>query len=75
MSNVARSLEYAPRGLGREEAARYIGVGTSKFDQMVMDGRMPHPKTIDRRRVWDREALDMAFDNLPDEAPPANDWD
>jgi hypothetical protein len=26
---------YPPRGLNREEAARYIGVGATKFDEMV----------------------------------------
>lgn len=66
--------EIAPRGLGRELAARYIGVGLTKFDEMVLDGRMPHPKLIDRRKVWDRTALDMAFDALPSE-DPVNPWD
>jgi integrase/predicted DNA-binding transcriptional regulator AlpA len=55
-----------PRGLSREQAATYIGVGTSKFDEMVRDGRMPRPKTIDCRVVWDRCRLDAAFDDLPD---------
>lgn len=35
---------YPPRGLSREEAARSIGVGTTKFDEMVRDRRMPRPK-------------------------------
>lgn len=56
-----------PRGLSREEAAAYIGVGTTKFDALVADGRMPAPKRIDGRRVWDRLALDKAFAALPDE--------
>jgi hypothetical protein len=63
-----------PRGLHREEAAIYIGVGTSKFDQMVADGRMPQPKIIDARRVWDRHRLDIAFDELPDREV-RNPWD
>jgi len=67
-------LPLEPRGLQREVAARYIGVGLTKFDEMVRDGRMPGPKRVDGRKVWDRRALDMAFDSLPDETP-ANDWD
>lgn len=55
-----------PRGLSREEAAAYIGVSPGKFDQLVADGRMPPPKAIDGRRVWDRLALDRAFAALPD---------
>lgn len=61
------SISYPPRGLGREDAARYIGVGTSKFDELVKDGRMPKPKRLDGRTVWDRVALDMAFTDLPDD--------
>ena len=49
------------RGLSRDESADYIGVGTSKFDTMVADGRMPKPKRIDGRRVWDRRTIDRAF--------------
>lgn len=54
-----------PRGLSREEATAYVGVGSTKFDQMVTDGRMPRPKRIDGRRVWDRLRLDSAFAALP----------
>jgi excisionase family DNA binding protein len=54
--------------MSREEAARYVGVGTTKFDEMVADKRMPKPKRIDGRVVWDRIALDAAFSDLPQEA-------
>lgn len=56
----------APRGLSRTEAAAYIGVSASLFDVMVGDGRMPGPKRINARTVWDRRKLDAAFDVLPD---------
>ena len=67
-------LPIEPRGLQREIASRYVGVSPTKFDEMVADGRMPGPKRVDGRKVWDRRALDIAFDALPD-AAPANDWD
>lgn len=67
MTKMSDGLSYAPRGLSREEAARYIGVGTTKFDEMVADKRMPRPKKIDGRVVWDRIALDGAFSDLPSE--------
>jgi excisionase family DNA binding protein len=71
----ARQIEsnYPPRGLSREEAARYVGVGVTLFDEMVADGRMPKPKVINRRVVWDRLALDAHFTDLPDAAN--NVWD
>jgi len=53
------------RGLRRDEAAAYIGIGSSKFDEMVDDERMPRPRVIDRVRVWDKNELDFAFSNLP----------
>ena len=59
-------LSLPPRGLDRSEAAAYIGIGVTKFDVLVADGRMPAPKMIDARRVWDRLALDKAFAALPD---------
>lgn len=62
------AISYPPRGLSREEAARYIGIGPTKFDQMVADRRMPKPKKIDGRVVWDRIAIDAAFTDLPSEA-------
>jgi len=55
----------APRGLSRVAAAGYIGIGCSLFDEMVADGRMPKPKRINSRRVWDRIALDGALAALP----------
>jgi predicted DNA-binding transcriptional regulator AlpA len=54
-----------PRGLSRTDAASYIGVSTSLFDVMVKDGRMPQPKRINARTVWDKRQLDDAFDALP----------
>jgi len=69
---LPRSLP--PRGLSRVEAAAYIGVSPSIFDQMVNDGRMPKPKRINSKPVWDRFKLDEAFSSLPDEGAD-NPWD
>ena len=64
-----------PRGLSRLQAAEYVGIGTTKFDEMVADGRMPRPKRIDGRTVWDRMKLDEAFAALDDGGAAANEWD
>jgi len=64
------------RGLSRMESAEYIGIGATKFDTMVTDGRMPKPKKIDGRRVWDVRLLDLAFEALPGgEDADYNPWD
>lgn len=66
---------YPPRGMSREEAARWVGVSPSKFDEMVKDGRMPGPKTVDARVVWDRYGLDEAWKELPDrDKAAADEW-
>ena len=65
----------APRGLSREQAAAYIGISPSLFDMLVKDGRMPGPKHINARTVWDRMQLDAAFAALPSNDDMANPWD
>lgn len=67
MSKATDSLSYPPRGMSREEAARYVGVGSTKFDEMVKQGKMPKPKRVGSRVVWDRFAIESAFTDLPDE--------
>jgi predicted DNA-binding transcriptional regulator AlpA len=67
-------LSLEPLGLNRVQAAAYVGVSPSLFDEMVSDGRMPQPKAINSRVVWNRKQLEEAFEALPrkDEANP---WD
>jgi hypothetical protein len=45
---------------------------------MVDDGRMPKPRRIDGRKVWDRRQLEEAFAELPIEGgdrETPNPWD
>lgn len=76
---MSRPLPFdCPRGLSRIQAAAYIGVSATTFDKLVEDGRVPQPKQIGARRVFDRALLDAAFDNLGDGAEPVesdNPWD
>lgn len=68
---TARELRYEAvppptrRGLSRVEAAGYIGISPTLFDRMVTDGSMPPPKRVCSRIIWDRKALDCAFEALP----------
>jgi predicted DNA-binding transcriptional regulator AlpA len=61
------------RALRREDAARYVGVSPTKFDQLVNDGRMPKPFRIDGCTLWDIRELDDAIDALRDDDPDP--WD
>lgn len=75
-ASLSESRPVPRRGLSREEAAMYIGIGATKFDEMLADGRMPPPRRIDGRKVWDVRELDLAFDALPVEtAGNGTSWD
>lgn len=51
-----------PRGLRRTLAAAYIGVSQSLWDELVSSGEMPQPKRSHGRTIWDKLAVDRAFD-------------
>lgn len=62
----------APRLVSRQAAAAYVCVSPNTFDEMIEDGRMPHPKILGRkRRAWDIRELDAAVDRLPVQADDA----
>jgi hypothetical protein len=63
------------RGLRRVEAAIYVGVSPTKFDELVGDGRMPRPIAIDGVTVWDLVQLDQAFEALAGSGEKVNPWD
>jgi hypothetical protein len=68
----------APRGLNREQAAEYVGVGVTLFDRLVADGKLPKPVEVNSRRIWDRWALDASFGALAEMTAAgdgANYWD
>jgi predicted DNA-binding transcriptional regulator AlpA len=73
--NIKLHRRITPRGLSRTEAAAYIGVSPCLFDQLVKDGRMPHPIRINARTVWDRKKVDEAFEALQDNDCQENPWD
>jgi len=63
------------RGLSRVEAAMYMGISPSKFDELRKDGRVGPARLIDGRKIWDVRDLDLAFEALPMESiEPAEDW-
>jgi excisionase family DNA binding protein len=51
--------------LAREEAAAYLSISPTKFDELVHDGRMPAPMQLDGRVIWHRLEILAAFERLP----------
>jgi hypothetical protein len=43
-------------------AAAYLGIGKTKFLELVAKGAMPRAVVIDGMKLWDRLDLDAAFD-------------
>jgi predicted DNA-binding transcriptional regulator AlpA len=58
---------YPPRFMDRREAARYLAVGTTTFDELVSEGVFPRPKKVRSKVVWDRIDLDEAATNILDD--------
>jgi excisionase family DNA binding protein len=54
-----------PRGMTEPEAASYVGMGATKFRELVADGRMPRPRLLAGMRRWDVDDLDAAFKAMP----------
>lgn len=75
MPNKEDRYSYPPRGMSRETAARYIGVGTTTFDKLVAEGRMPKPKRVGGRVIWDRWAIEGYFEDLDEAAAKTNFFD
>ena len=78
-AEVSESLRrMLARGLNRHDAALYVGVSATHFDEMVRDGRMPQPKVSGSRVIWDRHKLDAYFSELTerggDEEDAADGW-
>ena len=69
-------VEVIPRRcLSRQEAARYVGISVTLFDELVDERAMPKPFEIRSRKLWDIRALDAAIDALADQAAQASEWD
>jgi predicted DNA-binding transcriptional regulator AlpA len=61
---------------GKKEAVHF-DISPNTFDRLVSDGLMPKPVQIYGRKVWDRFAIDRAFEALQGlpASPQAGAWD
>jgi predicted DNA-binding transcriptional regulator AlpA len=64
------ALPLMVRGLRVQDAARYVGVSESTFENWVKSGLMPQGFTVDRIRLWDARDVDYAFDMLKGQNEP-----
>lgn len=54
-----------PFGVSRVKAAALIDISESHFDKLVMLGKMPQPRLVQGRLIWDVMEVAEAFRALP----------
>jgi len=62
----------SPRGLRADDAAAYLGMGKTKFLELVDKGTIPRAFTIDSIKIWDRFDLDAVIDAAKEYTPTEN---
>lgn len=71
MNATARTRPIPRRGLSRTEAAIYLGISPSLFDEWRRAGTVPKPRRVGERRLWDIHELDLVFEALPRDDSPS----
>lgn len=54
-----------PVGINREQAAALVGISSTLFDRLIVDGKMPDARILYGRLVWDVAEVVAAFRSLP----------
>ena len=62
------------RGLRRHEAAQYLGVSPSLFDQLIVERKMPKAIKIRACSVWDVHDLDVSFEAMKSNDNEPSPW-
>jgi predicted DNA-binding transcriptional regulator AlpA len=57
-------LAYPPRAMRADRAAAYLSMSRSAFLELVDAGTLPKPTRVGGMVLWDRLALDIAFEEL-----------
>jgi predicted DNA-binding transcriptional regulator AlpA len=68
-------LAYPPRAMRAERAAAYLSMSRSKFLELVDHGKLPKPTYIDGMVLWDRLALELAFEEMASDSDRPNSFD
>jgi predicted DNA-binding transcriptional regulator AlpA len=59
------NADIEPRCLDTKQAAAYIGVSTKTFRRLEVNGELPKPLLIaKRKKLWDKKELDAMIDEM-----------
>ena len=64
---IETRLPIASRALNADNAASYLGMGVTKFRELVEEGKLPRPVYVDSMPRWDRTELDAAFEAMKEQ--------
>ena len=62
----------SPRGFRADDAAAYLGMGKTKFLELVEKGAIPRAIVIDSIKIWDRFDLDAVIEAAKEDMPTEN---
>lgn len=68
-------LSYPPRAMRAERAAAYLSMSRSKFLELVNLGKLPKPVRLEGMALWDRLALELAFEEMASDGDRPNSFD
>lgn len=60
-------LAYPPRLMDRSTASKYLSIGITMFDELVMEGVIPKPKKLRSKFLWDRIDLEGVANDLAED--------
>jgi|TARA_Y100000385_G_scaffold186274_1_gene192449 predicted DNA-binding transcriptional regulator AlpA len=59
------NADIEPRCLDTKQAAAYLGLSTKTFRRLELNGELPRPILIaKRKKLWDKQELDSLIDGL-----------
>jgi predicted DNA-binding transcriptional regulator AlpA len=66
-----------PLAVSRETAAQLLGISAGTFDKLVKTGKLPEPREVESRILWDSKEIEAAWRAMPRRGQPAtvNEWD
>lgn len=57
-------MNFKPHAIREQDAAKYLGVGRTKFRELVKEGQLPPAYWLGGVKVWITTELERSFDHL-----------
>jgi predicted DNA-binding transcriptional regulator AlpA len=66
-----------PFAVSRETAAELLGISSGTFDKLVKSGKLPEPREVESRILWDSAEIRAAWRAMPrrGQQPARNEWE